>query len=419
MKKVAHTVARVIVPRSIAGGLLRVAIIVVLGGLVGGGLAWKSSVDHAKKNSSFILARATKTVDQARKAYVDGAADKVQFNEALTSLREANASFNKGSYFSRSSYKQAESYATESITAAKTIIVWRKGVETAKSDATDAVDAAKTALVDATPAAATGLQWEHAQIVAAKTALASATTSFSEASYSNADAYAQAKSFASDSAAASQAVTTRVDNRLALVESKKAFKPYFDFYKRYPKTSQGKEALGKTTALLNDRMETTASAGAASVRNLVTIASFESQYPGGLPASVKKLAREQLVYEAQKQLTDMWPSVGWCNTFVNELLGQAGETGTSCGSADYREKGVTRQLETVQNLLPKLRQPGSMSTTYSSLQNASSELASMDAIMKVHGSTHLGTGPIRHLRCILFAPITQVSPRTCGAQSRA
>lgn len=392
MKKVANAVAKVVVPRSTAGGLLRVTIIVVIVGVVGGGLAWKSSVDHAKKNSSAALSRATNTAAAARRAYVPGAADEVQFTDAITSLREANASFNKGSYLNRSSYKQAESYATASIASAKTIIAWRKSLDLAKSDSATSVDAAKELLKEALPAAAGGLKWEKTKVAAATAAFTSARASFNEGSYSNEDGYIQAKTYAEDSAALSQAVTTRVENRFAAAEKRHGFKPYFDFYRRYPKTSQAKQALNDAETRLNNRMGSTAyeASGNVSVKNLVVIASFTSQYPRALPSSVKKLTRQQLLHEANKQLEDMWSSVGWCRTFVSDMLGQYGETGTSCGSGDYRDKGVTAQLTKVLNLLPKLRQPGAMSAMYLDLLDGSSELASLDAIMKAHGTNATG-----------------------------
>jgi hypothetical protein len=391
MKKVADRVARVVVPRSIAGGLVRVAITAVIVAGVGGGLVWKSSVDHAKKNSSTTLARAEKTAAAARQAYVSGAADDPHFTKAMTSLSEAKASFNKGSYFNRSSYKRAESYAKESIQAAKTIIAWRKSLDLAKSDSSSSVDSAKALLEEARPAATPGLRWEKTQVAHASAALSLAEASFNEGSYANEDGYIQAKSYAEGSAALSQAVTTRVNARLAAAGKRQGFKPYFDFYKRYPKTSQAAQALNNTLTRLNNRLDDLSGAGNPALANLTMIASFESQYPKpNIPASVKKLARQQLLFEAQRELTNMWPSVSWCRTFVSDMLGRSGETQTSCGSANYRGKGVTQQLTKIVSLLPALRQPPAMRSLYSDLRDGSAELGSMDAIMKVHGTNAAG-----------------------------
>ena len=209
LKHVADVVTKVVVPRSILGGLLRVLVIVIIVGGVVGGLAWKSSVDKVKKDSNVVLARATHTVALARKAYVSGAADKTQFQEAITSLQKANTSYDKGSYFNRSSYKQAGSYATESITAAKTIISWRRHADTIKSDATDDVSTAQTDLAAAQPAAP-GNAWEKSRVDEAAVALTDAEASLASGSYSNLAGYTQAK----DSALTSDALSHK-QSRLA------------------------------------------------------------------------------------------------------------------------------------------------------------------------------------------------------------
>jgi len=182
-----------------------------------------------------------------------------------------------------------------------------------------------------------------------------------------------------------------VSNLLAAAKASNGFKGDFAFYRRYPKTAQAAEVLKDALS----RLERNASApgsgasGSVAVASLVTIANFASQYPKALPASVKKLTRQNLYYEANKQLTDMWSSVSWCRTFVSEMLGSS-QTSTSCGSSQYRDKNVSAQLNHVLSLLPALRQPSSVRSIFSSLLDANAALASIDSIMAAHGTKSNG-----------------------------
>jgi len=121
MKNVAAFLRRVIVPSSWGGLVLRLLVVVVLGVVVAGPIAWNVSVDHARKRASNIIAQASAAIDDARPAASEGTWEGDQLAKAQAALLEANAGYDSGSFFNRGSYGRAKSHAEDSLAFATSV----------------------------------------------------------------------------------------------------------------------------------------------------------------------------------------------------------------------------------------------------------------------------------------------------------
>jgi hypothetical protein len=121
MKRVAAFLGRMIVPSSKGGLTLRLLVVVALVLIIGGPIAWIVSNDSARTNASKAIDRASTALEAARPAVSTGTWENDQLTSAQAALNEANASYDRGSFFNHGAYGRAKSHATDSLASSTAI----------------------------------------------------------------------------------------------------------------------------------------------------------------------------------------------------------------------------------------------------------------------------------------------------------